>query len=68
MIALASIQFSDRSFRVHHLLEFPAWVTVLMGSEYLLIRFISIQHILDSLIQTGVSGEYFCNSHYFLAI
>ena len=68
VIALASVQFSDRSFRVHHLSEFPAWVTVLMSGKYLVIRFISVQHILDSLIQAGVPGEYFGNSHYFLAI
>ena len=39
-----------------------------MGSEDLMIRFIPVQHILDGLIQTGVPGQNFRNSHYFLAI
>ena len=68
MIALTAIQLSHIPLGIHHLAVLPAWVTVLMGSEDLMIRFIAIQHILDGLIQSGISGQYFSDRHYFLAI
>ena len=68
VIALAAIQFPHIPLGVHHLPEFPAWVAVLMSGENLMVCFIAIQRILDSLIQTGVPGQNFRNSHYFLAI
>ena len=43
-------------------------LAVLMGGKDLMICFIPVQHILDGLIQTGVSDQNFRNSHYFLAI
>ena len=68
MIALTAIQLSHIPLGIHHLAVLPARVAVLMGSEDLMIRFIPVQHILDGLIQTGVPGQNFRNSHYFLAI
>ena len=54
MIALATIRFPNRSLGVHHLLELPARVAVLVGGEDAVIGLITVQNILDGLIQSGV--------------
>ena len=68
VVALASVQLPDIPFGIHHLPELPARVAILMGGKDFVFGLISVQSVLNSLIQTGVPGEYFGDSHYFLAI
>ena len=63
MIALASIQFSEVTFGIHHLPVLQTGVAVLMIGQNLTVGFISIQHILNGLIQPGIPGQNFCNSY-----
>ena len=63
VITLASIQFSKGTLGVHHLPVLQSGVAVLMIGQNLAVGFISIQHILNGLIQLGISGQNFCNSY-----
>ena len=63
VVALPPIQLAQLSLGVHHLLVLKAGITVQVGCEYLFLGLISVQNILDCLLQPTIPGQNFRDRH-----